>query len=97
LPVAAFLLVGWLGAPNAVGQQSASTPVVAAQASPAPSAEDQRAQRLHADAAHLNDLAQQLQLALHKAGEDKLSLETVRLAQQVQLLSRQIQAELRQP
>jgi gas vesicle protein len=65
--------------------------------SPALTPEQQRAQRLRDEAAQLDDLAQQLQHEMRKAGDDKLSLQAVRLAQQIQGLSKQIQAELRQP
>lgn len=97
LPIAAVFLLVCAAVPATSGQQAAPTPATTAQAAPAPTAADQRAQRLHADAARLNGLVEQLELELHKAGKDELSLQTVRLAEQVQALSRQIQVELQQP
>jgi hypothetical protein len=97
---AAILLLLGVSAPvpasYAQAVQAASSPSTAVQ-SPVLTPEQQRAQRLRDEASQLDDLTQQLQHEMRKAGDDKLSLEAVRLAQQIQWLSRQIQAELRQP
>jgi hypothetical protein len=52
---------------------------------------------LRAETAQLNQLAAQLQQALDNSGDDKLSLDVVRLSQQMQSLARQIEAELNAP
>jgi hypothetical protein len=56
-----------------------------------------RSLRLRAETSHLNDLAAQLQQALDKSGKDQLSLEVVRLSEQIESLSKQIEWELRNP
>lgn len=98
LPFTAWFLLACVGAPGAMGQQpAAAAPTATVPAAAAPTADQLRAQRLHNEASQLNQTVQQLQVELHKAGRDKLSLQAVRLAQQAQWLSRQIQAELEQP
>jgi hypothetical protein len=94
-----LLLVGG-AATDGMSQVAESKPAApaasSAQAS-TPTAEQERDQRLRNEAGQLNELVQQLQHEMRKAGNDTLSLQAVRLAQQVQALSKQIQAELRQP
>jgi len=74
------------------------TPVggVAQQAAPAPAA-DPQVQRLHGEAARMKDLVQQLHDEMRVTGDKTLSVKSVRLAQQIQALARQMEAELRQP
>lgn len=56
-----------------------------------------KAEHLRMDTAKLNELTAKLQLAVDKSNADQLSVEVIRLSQQVQGLSRQIQLELKNP
>ncbi len=93
LPTAGIAVVALhLSGLGAFAQDSA--PGRPATSAPAPSAKQLR---LRAETAQLNHLAAQLQQALDNSGDDKLSLDVVRLSQQMQSLARQIEAELNAP
>lgn len=86
--ILATVSVGVLGAQTSVQSPPAAAVVTPAQA---------RQLRLRAETAQLNMLAQQLQQALDKSGDNQLSLDVIRLSEQAQSLARQIEIDLRTP